>query len=130
MGKVSNYLGFISVMIILFVFAGLEVKSPTGYLMSFILDPTTWSTSGFLAQVGAVLGLLGAGVTIGALVILRDPVLLRAPFAVFLVAVGWDIVGIYNILSIVNPNLALLICAPIMVGYVISVIEWWSGSAT
>ncbi len=131
MGKISNYLGFITVMIILFKFAGITTESPISWALGFILDPSTWSTGSLLEKVGATIAAASAiGIVVGSLFRGTDPILLRAPMATFLIAVGWDIVSIYDVLSIVNASFALLICAPLMLVYVISMVEWWSGSST
>lgn len=130
MGKVSNYLGFILVLIIIFRFAGIVPQSPSSWALGFALDPTTWSTSSFLNQVGAVLAVLGGSISLALLIVTRDPVVLRIPFALFLITVGWDIFGIYNILQIISQPFALLMCAPLMLIYIVSVVEWAMGLDT
>ena len=132
MGKVTNYLAFVGVLILMFTMAGIEIRSPTGYLLGFLSDPTLWSTSGLLAQItGVIGGIIIGGISITALIAFRDPVLLRAPVAIFLLAVAWDIIGIFNAISSkVDFWLAILLTAPLMLVYAVSVFEWWSGSDT
>ena len=131
MGKVTNYLAFIGGLILLFTMAGIAVESPTGWLLGFMNNPTLWSTSSLLAKIGGAFALVAvSGITVTALVAFRDPTILRAPVALFLLSTGWDIVGIHDVLARVNPKLALLLTAPLMLVYVISLFEWWSGSDT
>ena len=131
MGKVINYLGFIVVLIILFNMAGIIVESPTGYLLGFISDPSSWSTSTFFLKIAAVLAAAGvAGVTVSFFYKGDISLIVKVPMAIFLISIGWDIVGIYDLLAVVNSSLALLLIAPLVIAYGISVIEWWSGSST
>ncbi len=111
--------------------AGMIPESPNGWALGFLTNPESWSTSTFFVKVGALLAaVVVSTITIGILVRGDLDLALKVPFAVFLILIGWDIVAIYGQLADVNPSLALLLTAPLILAYGVSVIEWWSGSST
>ena len=131
MGKIINYLGFIAVLILLFSMAGITVESPTGYLIGFLKDPSSWSTSALFVKITALLGAVAAGGVVAGIFLRADiSLILKVPMTLFLLSLGWDIVGIFNLIKEVNLWLGLLLTAPLALAYGISLIEWWSGSST
>ena len=131
MGKVINYLAFIAVLILILNMAGISVESPTGFLLGFLTDPNSWATSTLFVKLAGLLALAGtAGIIIGTIKTTPDITFVKAPLVVFLISIGWDIIGIYNLLRVINPSLALLLTAPLAFAYGIGIIEWWTGAST
>ena len=134
MGKVINYVVFLGVILLLYHMAGLIADSPNALLLKFMLDPTTWSTASLVAKIkSAMAGAARAGITIGAILAFKDPTVLKASVSVFLLTVGWDIFAVYNQLAIATATtgetawFALLLTAPLVLAYVLSVFQFWTG---
>ena len=128
MGKLTTYMVTISGLILLFHLGGLIEDTPNSVLLTVLLSPQNILSSSlgtlavvaieFIGLVGAViLGIRGGNVELAA----------SSGFAVFLLNFGWDITIIFGVLRNANEVMALLILSPIMILYVITILEWWRG---
>ncbi len=128
MGKLTTYMIVISGLLLLFHLGGLIDKTPNAELLTAILNPENIKEGNLglkaiiaieaIGLVGAViLGLRGGNVELAA----------SSLFAVFLLNFGWDLVRVFSVLRDANEVMALLILSPIMILYVITIVEWWRG---
>ena len=128
MSKLSVYVGILATVIIGFNLVGIIQNTGTSALLSWISDPSSWNNLDFYTQLKGVLTALSvAGIIVGFFRSdISDKVASSAAALLFL-SVGEDIVRIYNEITKWNPEIALLIFSPILLVYLITVVEWWRG---
>lgn len=131
MGKMTKYLLFLTVVILLFHFSGaITSTTPTGYLMDSvgITNPESIGTSTFYGIIIAIFVAALAGVY--ALIVYKvNPIYIYSvPLVMALIAILWDLVTIYSIISRTSYALATLIISPLMVVYLLAVFDWWRSS--
>ena len=116
---------------------------PFTELMTFVLHPELWSTSGLIDQIlAAVQGTLGLGIIIGLIFFRSDFMVFAAFFAALLeIAVkplfqlsGYISSQVGSIMGVVPGSgdqsaffLTLLIMAPLYIHYIFTAIAWWRG---
>lgn len=133
MAKFTNYIFIISGSLLLFyIFGMLPPESLTSQLFSLILNPTNITNSDFTnITITGGLSILTA-LTLGAGNYFRITNF-KADFIVFasvipiLYSYGRDLLLIYNIIANSSQAIAILIFSPLLLVYVLTVIEWWRG---
>lgn len=131
--KTYNYIFIMVGMMILFYLAG--IATTTGYILSkFDLanNPQDFQQSEFFTiVVGIFAGVLVSGIVIGYFTKSSPESYLVAPFAAILMLFVGDAISIIVYAQSLGyawlTYLITLIFAPIIVGYVLSVVEWWRG---
>lgn len=113
---------------ILFLVTGqLGVESVTSLISNAILDPSSITFSTFWTAmigdggIGAIA--VGVGVTVGSLISATNVIVFLPMGLVFAVLIG-DYLTIYNLLADSNPVLATMIMVPVMMAFIITVVEW------
>jgi len=135
MAKIHSYLLTLIVLILLFHFAGYLNETGTSYLLDNlgITNPQNIGTTTWWATMTAITTLTIVGVTIGlyygkgAAIVLLPSVL---AIASLLFLIGWDLIALFNILLQTNTTFATLIISPLIVIYVMTVVEWIRGMST
>lgn len=131
MSKVLNYLAILGTILIGAHLLGLIANTGTSTLLSWLINPSSFSTSGLFTDLTETLTLFGAAATttviIGLTISQRFDLALLVGMASLLFLAGWDILAVYNGLVEISPDFAVLIIAPIMLVYFLTVIEWWRG---
>ena len=112
----------------LFMVTGqLDLNSTSSLIIGMINDPTTITFSTFWSAMIGVTGLgalvATAGVTIGSIISATNVLVFLPLGLVFAVLIG-DYLTIYNTLRDSNPVLATLVMIPVMVVFILTVIEW------
>jgi len=128
MARIFTFLAMISFALLGFHFAGLITDTPISLLLNGLLNPQNLADSSFILQMAGSLALVAvAGIVIGSLSPQRTQWVLATSIASFLFLIGWEIIGLINVLYQVNPTIALLIGSPILLLFGFSVYEWWLG---
>jgi len=140
MGKLINYLTILVCVDILLIITGISGKTTiSGILFNTILDLQNFNTSSFwLNLVGDIANLtsspsgflqFGAALTAVAVgVIFRNSdTLLFIPIALALAGLAADFTGLMTYLYSLNEILAVIIMAPILITYILTLLEWLRG---
>lgn len=130
MGKLVSYISILLAIDLLFLVTGqLSINSPTSSIMGAILSPGTMTSSQWWALLitgGISLLTVGAAVVVG--VISRSfELIIFIPMAVALSALVGDFATVFVYLASFNLVLATLVMTPIMVIFVITIVEWLRG---
>lgn len=135
-GKLFMFIGIVSGLMLLFYFTGLTrvcegevcASGASSQLLDMLLSPEDISfgdmkNKGEVLLVGAVAVIAGAGLWLSG----KPELAIIAPFAVFLMGLAFEVGRVLSIVYSVNPVIALLLFAPIMILIVPTVLEWWRG---
>lgn len=139
MGKLTTYLFIMSGMVLLFYFGGLlqecgddglcEATTPNGKLIDILLHPENMrqSTLG-----DYVVGILAGLAVVGSLIFSgylydRLEYAAIAAFVGFLFNVAWDFIAVFNVVREATPVLAILVFAPFLLVFILSVVEFLRG---
>lgn len=128
MGKLVQMMMILVVIDILFLVTGqLGQTSPSAFMINLISDPTNITASQFwnvLISGGGITTLLATtGVIIGALISATN-IIIFLPMGIILASLIGDYVTLFLTLSSHNPVFATIVMVPLMVAYIITVIEW------
>jgi hypothetical protein len=108
----------------------IDNDTPNSTLLNIILNPESFQDSPFhLRAILITEAIALAGIAALALVVRSDFLLMAAlipPFFNF----GWDFLIVYRALAEASPTIALIIFSPIMVFYIVTVVEWWRAMDT
>lgn len=134
MGKLTNYLIIMSGIILLFYIGGLLEGTASSTLLSLVLNPDTLSTTEFYIAIGSVItaALAAAAAVIWTRTSLSDFYVMIPLIGLFF-SFGWDFLVIHQTISAsstIGGVVSLLFFGPIMLGYLMAVIEWWRGVST
>ena len=128
MGKMTKYVLFLSVVLLLFHFGGLVEDTPLSILIGLLLNPKSIVTSNlYTLVIAAIVAVATVGIIIGSLATTRTELVVKAGVVEFLVIIGWDLISIFNVLALMNVALATLIISPLIIIYFMTAIEWWMG---
>lgn len=143
MAKIATYIMVMAGLVLLFHFTGLTnecgedglctLTSPTSILLNMALSPEEISLSNllgdlsFISKIAASLAGVAIGVAILAGLYQRPDIAIFAGIVALLVTFGADFLSVFNRLREVNPYIAILVFGPIMILYMLTVIEWWRG---
>ena len=140
MGKLTNYLIIMSGILLLFHFGGLmgtasdtcNSANPNNALLCLLLSPEDLPNTEFAIN-KVVFALQGIGlgiIIIGAAVTGNLELALVAPVAIFMFNLLWSFLDVFNKLREINPVFAVLIFAPILIMFVVTILDWWRGRDT
>jgi hypothetical protein len=126
MGKLTNYLLLISVLLLLFHFGGLIADTPISYLLdNFLLRPENAQSSNFYLIIWGILaGATTAGVLIGFITHQSPEFYIFLALAPVFFLIGWDLVEIIVQVAQTNRYITLLLFSPLLLVYILSVVEW------
>lgn len=103
----------------------------------FMINPSTWSTSGWILFLVVTLGLI----LVASIIVKSDMVLL---YVVFVALIGFGAVPILSLYNLLNRDVGAFVCTtplpcfatviisafivgPLALYYVMACLEWWSG---
>jgi hypothetical protein len=135
MAKTMTLIGIMSGIVLLFYFGGLVTNTASSVLLDLLLAPERFQASSLIVKAVAVVGTL---IGISTLLFRNNNGVgldqyLMVPFIELFLSFGWDFLTIYQNISSVGPVakvFAVMLFGPLMLMYVISVIEWWRGVET
>lgn len=133
MGKLTTYLLMISGILLLMWYGG--ILTETNSLLGMLLSPENFSESpltGVIMAAFAITASLGVYLAAWAVTGNREKAAL-APVAIFILGLGYDFIQVYIKLKSLSPNftpILVLIFAPILLIFTLTIIEWWNGVTT
>lgn len=131
MGKLVSMLGILIFIDILFLITGqLDVSSGTSIITGAILDPSLFKTSVFFGVFLGIAGISGllatSGVNIGPILSATN-VLSFTLMAVAMIGLLGDFITIFVTLRAFNEVWAIVIMAPIIMLFAVTIAEWLRG---
>ncbi|MBI2075236.1 MAG: hypothetical protein HYT82_01040 [Candidatus Harrisonbacteria bacterium] len=131
MGKLTKYLIVMSGLMLIFYFMGLVEKTPNSILLNFVLDPISFQASTLYIKVIAALELVaGATIVVGSIFGQRTELIITATFSIYMFNLFWDFMAVFSAVANANFVIALLLFSPLMVVYIVTVIEWFREMTT
>jgi len=128
MGKLTTYIIVMSGIMLLFYFGGLIDATPNSTFLNLLLSPEKIQTLTLYEKGILVLEGIGAAAIITLGILTRNIELaVMGPFAIYYFNLGWDFLAVFNKVRSVNPVIAILFFSPMMILYVITILEWWRG---
>ena len=126
MSKVGTYIGILSVTLISAFLLGLMENTGTSALLSWLSNPTSFFATDFYTELNNVIALFAtAGVVIGLFFSQKVEQATTIGFVGILLLAGVDMYTIYQNISLINADFALLFFAPFILIYSLTVLEWW-----
>jgi len=130
MGKLFMFITMLVFIDLLFLVTGQLTGSLTSILFTAIIDISVIRTSNFwvsLAGAGGLTALLSiSAITVGFIVTKSDMVLF-IPIAITLSVLAADFIVVFNLLKIHSVILATFVMAPIVILYILTILEWLRG---
>ena len=131
MGKFGNYIILMSGLTLLFFFTGLLPDTANSTLLNLLLDPTSFQNSDLSFKlVVAIEAILASAIVIGFAVAGNLELGIMVSFTTFLFNTLWDAIAVYSVVAAINPVFAILVFAPLIFLWIITVLEWWRGLTT
>lgn len=129
MGKLANYLIFLSVILLLFHFAGLIDTGVLSYILAVIQDPSNFSNFSYFTtmQVALAGAAAGGAIALGVFTRSSPEFYIILPIAVMFFTITSDFVVLYQKLAQTNIHLAWLIVSPLIIVFILTVVEWARG---
>lgn len=130
MGIARVYLITIFGLMILFYVMGLLGESPNTTILNILLQPENIpdQNSGFSLKWILVLeGIAAAVLSVSLVTSGRGDLAVKAPFAIYLANLIWDIILVFQSCYSAAPLLSLLFFSPVLLYFPIAMLEWWSG---
>ncbi len=134
MAKLHIYLLALIVWIILFNFAGL-IDGSTGYIMGNLglTNPENFGSTAFYLTLAAIAAVTLVGIAVGGAIFRDAQIILLVQVTVIgttLFLIGFDLILLFNQLIRSNSSFAVLVIAPLIVLYALTVVEWIRGMST
>lgn len=132
----SKMIGWMSLMggtILLFYFGGLVSGTITSTLLDVVLNPQNLQNSPLMLKILSVGAAVIAVVSTFVARNQNSDFYLLFPVVTILFTFGWDFLVVYQTIqasSEAGAFIAVLIFGPMMLMYIISVLEWWRGVST
>ena len=133
MGKMTIYVGIMSGVLLLFYLAGLLTPDTNSLLLNMILDPTSisaWNLSQLITF--SISSLIAVVITVALLTSGKPDLVPMAGIALLVFTLGMGFLSVYSKLASIPgyEQISLLIFSPIMVMFVLTIVEWWRGITT
>jgi len=133
MGKLTTYLLMVSGILLLMWYGGL--MTDTNSLLNILLDVQNVQENPFKEVIVAAFAITAsAGVFLATWAVTGDRTKAAlAPVALFIMGIGYEFSQVFLSLQGLNPNftpILVLIFAPILLIFTLTVIEWWNGVTT
>ena len=129
MGKLTTYILIMSGLMLLFYFSGLLPEGTvSNTLLSMLLNPGNLKNSPIGLDSDVLFtGVMTAGLVIGYLLYSNVELGITAIFVLAMGGFLWDFTRVYNVVYLANPVIAILLFSPVMLLFIITLIEWWRG---
>ena len=130
MGRTVTLILLMSGISLLFYIGGLIHGTLNSTLLNLLLNPSQYQLSGLSLTAIAALGLAGtAAIAILSIKSGQADLAIRIFFGLYLLSLMADFLAVYNVVASTNAVLALLIFSPILVIWLITVVEFVGGTA-
>jgi hypothetical protein len=126
--KLTTYILVLSGLMLLFYFTGLLDNTINSTLLNVLLEPETLRTSTLVTKVILIIeALIAAGLFIGTFLGGSPELAAKAPFTLYLFNLFFDIIYIFNVVKEANVVIAILLFSPLLLLYVLTIVEWFGG---
>ena len=126
MGKLTTYILIMGGLVILFYFTGIVTDTANATFLNLLLNVENFRTSDINSTVVlAIEAIVATGILIGAVFAGRLELAARGTLAIFLLNLLWDFIKVFNTIRSTNAVLAILIFAPLLFLYFVTIVEWW-----
>lgn len=128
MANIATFVIVMSGLLLLFHIGGViePTTTPNGLLILLLTNPEDLVSSSLFSQIIIALesiALIG-GIILG-FVNRNVESIARAVFAIFILNLFVDFFRVYTVIASINLVIGVLLFAPIMVYFVINIIDWW-----
>ena len=131
MGKFGTYVVIMSGLMLLFYFTGITDQTGTTTFLNLLLDPEAFQETPIAIKAIAVLtGILASAIVVGFAIAGNVELGVMVAFTTFLFNSLWDFIEVFNKVAVVNPVIAILIFSPLLLLFIVTMIEWWRGITT
>ncbi len=131
MGKFGTYVVVMSGLMLLFYFTGITEQTGTTTLLNLLLNPEGFQETPIAIKAIAVLtGILASAIVVGFAIAGNVELGVMVAFTTFLFNSLWDFIAVFNKVAAVNPVIAILIFSPLLLLFIVTMIEWWRGITT
>jgi hypothetical protein len=101
--------------------------STPSLLLDLVLNPQNLQTSELYTQIRlAIAAVALVGISIGIIIGKADQAVV-AGVALYLLTLGMDFVALFTVVNAAAPVFAVLLCGPLLIMYLFTVVEWWRG---
>lgn len=126
---------FLIVAVLAFHFGGLlgDRASLTGYTLDNLglTNPENFGSTSFYVTIGLIAALSVGGGIIGSLFRISPESILMitigVPLTTILIAMGWDIILIFNELQKTNTAFATIVCSPLIFSWFFTIYDYFRG---
>ena len=126
MGKINNYILIMSGLMLLFYFTGLLESTLSSTLLNLLLDPIAFQNNSITINAIAIFSAIAVvGITVGFFSGTNTRLVLMGAFVVALLSLMWDFLAVVTKVFSTNPVIAMLLFSPLLILWVITVIEFW-----
>lgn len=130
MGKMTTFILIMAGLLLLFHLGGLieQGTTPNSILLTWLINPENIGQSTLFSTIIATISAVGIAGAIVASIFQRNFELAAvSTMAVFLLNSFIDFIMIYQRVAAENKIIAILIFAPFMVLFFVSIVDWWRG---
>lgn len=129
MGKITVYLGILSMVLLGLYFSGALETGTSTFLLDALLNPENLPNHSFVSTLLGILTIFGGTVAViaGLFAPSRFESVATIGFTTLLFVIGGDSIAIYNLLSGFSVMFAVMLIAPMMLLYFLAALEWWRG---
>lgn len=124
MASLTNLLLLILAIEMVFVFTG-YTNIPGTSLYSFVSSPSSWDNSTFMIKLTAIIEIVAVAIAFIGLFTIKTDFLVFALIIPTFLSFGKGIARLWTTLNDSNPLLALIFCAPLVIIFVMAVLNWW-----
>lgn len=131
MAKFTNFLLLMSGLILLFYFMGLIDQTPNSTLLNMLLEPEGLQNSSLsLKALLAIEAILASAIVIGFAYAGNIELGVMVSFSIALFNILWDFISVFNVIASFNIVLAILVLSPLLLLFIVTMLEWWRGLET
>lgn len=138
MGKLTTYVLLMTGLVVLFYFTGLLTvcndegscsgATPSSNLLDFALNPQNLKETNFFEKAIITIGLaIAAGVAALATIFGKGELVIMGGMTIYITGLLWDFMFVFSRVYSENPVFAVILFGPLLVLFVITMIEWWRG---
>jgi hypothetical protein len=130
MGKLLNFISLMSGLVLIFYFGGMLTGTATSELLSLSLDPSNLQNRDWVKIVFSVSAVVISLASTFVSRSINSDFFLMIPFVTIFLNFGWDFLVIYQTLvaqSEISGLIGAMVFGPLMLMYVVAVVEWWRG---
>ena len=131
MGKFGTYIVVMTGLTILFYFAGLLENTASSSLLKLLLDPAGFQLNVItIAAIAIFTGVAASAIVVGFFSAANLELVGMGTFTIFFASLMWDFLAVVARVNSANPVFGVIFMSPLMVIYVLALVEWWRGITT